>query len=96
MNRTQLPAPPDPTSPIYAGNPIAWQRAAFSWMQQVKGRIETDSAVNIRPIGPLSVSTYTAVSTVTGTDSLSNFVATLVDAMLTKGLAANVSQRSTT
>lgn len=96
MNRTQLPAPPDPSDTAYSGNPSAWQKAAFRWMSLVKGRIETDSAVNVRPVGPFVVSTYTAISTVTGTDALSNFVATLVSAMQTKGLTAPVQNRSTT
>lgn len=96
MNRTQLPAPPDPGSPAYSGNPLAWQRAAFQWMAQVKGRIETDSAVNSRPVGPITVGTYTAVSTVTGTDALSNFVATLVTAMQGQGITTPVLQRNTT
>jgi hypothetical protein len=94
MNRTQLPAPPDPSS--YNGNPAGWQQAAYQWMQQVKGRIETDSNVNVRPMGPIAVSTYTAVATVTGTDALSNFVATLVTLMQTKGLTVPVLNRNTT
>ena len=86
--------PPDPSAATYAGNPTEWQRAAFRWMQDVKGRIETDSAVNVRPIGPIAVATYTAVATVTGTDALSNFVATLVSAMQQKGLTVPVLNRS--
>lgn len=88
MNRTQLPSPPDPGAAQYAGNPVAWQRAAYAWMGQVKAQIETDSAVNVRPIAPFAVSTYTAVNTMTGTDALSNFVATLITAMQAKGLTA--------
>ena len=94
MNRTQLPAPPDPNSPVYSGNPALWQRAAYLWMAKVKQQIETDSAVNIAPIGPLSVSTYTATATVTGTDALSNFVATMVTLMQSKGITAPTTQRN--
>lgn len=89
MNRTQLPQPPDPASSLFLGNPGAWQRAAYAWMQQVKERIETDSEVNIRPMTPFVVTTYTAVNTMTGTDALSNVVATLIKAMESKGLTAS-------
>lgn len=88
MNRTQLPNPPDPGAPAYAGNPQLWGRAAYQWMLQVKERIETDSEVNVRPMAPFVVSTYTAVNTMTGTDALSNMVATLITAMQAKGLTA--------
>jgi hypothetical protein len=88
VNRTQLPAPPDPSSAMYKGQPQLWQSAAYSWMQQVKGRIETDSAVNVRPVSPFIVATYTPVSTVTGTDALSNFIATLITAMQARGITS--------
>jgi hypothetical protein len=90
MNRTQIPVPPNPAS---FGSIPAWQAAVFQWMLSVKGRIETDSVVNTQPIAPFVVSTYTAVSTVTGTDALSNFVATLVAGMQAQGITAPNSQR---
>lgn len=93
MNRTQLPAPPDPRR--YTDF-TAWQRDAYDWMTRVKSRIETDSNVNTAPIGPLVVGTYTATRTVTGTDAISNFVATLVSDMNAKGLSAPNIQRITT
>lgn len=88
MNLTILPAPPNPSDAMFTGNPMAWQREAYRWMEIVKERIETDSAVNIRPMTPFVVSTYTAVNTMTGTDALSNVVATLISAMQAKGLTA--------
>lgn len=88
MNRTMLPAAPNPSDPMYSGNPVSWQRAAYQWMQVVRERIETDSEVNVRPMAPFVVSTYTAVNTMTGTDALSNVVATLISAMQAKGLTA--------
>ena len=94
MNRTQLPLPPDPSSPVYSGNPMAWQKAAHQWMQQVKGRIETDSAVNTVPIGPFVVGTYTVATSVSGTDPLSNFVASVVSALISKGLLTSLPQRT--
>jgi hypothetical protein len=94
MNSTQLPAPPDPSSAVYSGNSQAWQRAAYQWMQQVKGRIETDSAVNASPVGPFVVGTYTLATSVSGTDPLSNFVASVVKAMLSKGLLTSSTGRT--
>ena len=94
MNRTQLPEPPNPASTTYSGNPSSWMSAAYAWMQQVKGRIETDSSVNVRPVTPFTLGTYTATYTLTGTDATSNYVATLVAAMTTKGLVAPVSPRT--
>lgn len=92
MNRTNLPAPPNPAN--MAND--AWAVAMFQWAQKVKQQVETDSAVNVLPAGPLVVSTYTAVSTVTGTDALSNFVATMVTLFQQKGLTAANVQRTTT
>jgi len=63
-------------------------------MAQVKHRLETDSVVNTQPIAPFVVGTYTAVNTVTGTDALSNFVATIVSAMQSQGITAPVLKRT--
>lgn len=95
MNRTQLPAAPNPDNPTYIGNPILWQRAMFAWANQVKGRIETDSSANITPVGPFVVGTFTQTATITGTDALSNFVASLVTALQAKGITAANIQRTT-
>lgn len=90
MNRTVLEAPPNPAS---YGSITDWADAHYRWAKSIKARIETDSTVNTQPIAPFSVVTYTATQTVTGTDALSNFVATLVAAMQSKGFTAPVSQR---
>ena len=94
MNRTSLPMPPDPTATVYLGSPQAWQKAAYLWMQQVKGRIEADSAANTSPMAPFVVGTYTLATSVNGTDALSNFVASMVTAMLSKGLLASSIKRT--
>lgn len=88
MNRTILSAPPDPNSTTYSGSPDKWQNAVYAWMLDTKKRVETDSAANIQPVSPFVVSTYTAVNTMTGTDALSNFVATFITALQAKGLTA--------
>lgn len=93
MIRTRLPDPPNPATYV---NVIDWQRHMFEWARKVKGLIETDSTVNTQPIGPFVVDAYTAVSTITGTDDTSNFVATLVTAMNQKGITAPNIQRDTT
>ena len=90
MNRHQLPQPPNPAS--YT-QPLQWQRAMYDWALKMKQHLETDSAVNTAPIAPFMVGTYTAVNTVTGTDTLSNFVATLITAMNQQGITSPVSQR---
>lgn len=88
MNRTVLPNPPDPNSVAYSGNPDRWATALFQWAKEMKSRIETDSAVNVRPVSPFVVSTYTAINTMTGTDNLSNFLATFITALQVKGLSS--------
>lgn len=85
MRRTALPPPPNPSSPMYAGKQLAWARDAYAWMQKVKAAVDADSAVNTRPTGQFLVTTYTAVNTMTGTDALSNLVATLINDMMAGG-----------
>lgn len=92
MNLTRLAQPPNPTD--FGTNFLAWQKACYEWMNNIKVQIETDSTVNTQPIAPFVVGTYTAVNTITGTDSISNFVATLVTAMNAAGISAPTSQRS--
>lgn len=92
MNRTQLPAPPNPEN---MPNDV-WAKAMFTWASKVKQQVETDSAVNVLPAGPLVVGTYTATNTILGTDATSNFLATMVTLFQQKGLTAANVQRTTT
>lgn len=85
MRRTQLNVPPNPSAAAYSGNPQAWQAAAYQWMLQVKQAVEGASEVNTRPVGQILVSTYTVVNTMTGTDALSNVVATLINDLTNGG-----------
>ena len=89
MNRTVLPIPPNP-----GPNASDYDLAVYRWMAQVKHRLETDSVANTQPIAPFVVGTFTAVNTVTGTDALSNFVATIVNAMQLQGITAPVIKRT--
>lgn len=85
MNLTRLSNPPHPAS---FASQSAWTLAVYQWMSDTKAQIEGDSTVNTQPIAPFVVSTYTAVNTMTGTDALSNFVATLVTAMQQAGITS--------
>lgn len=88
MNRTIISSPPDPNSSRYSSSPDQWQAAMYRWALDVKSRIETDSGVNVRPVAPFTVASYTAVNTLTGSDDTSNFLATLVTALQGKGITA--------
>ena len=83
MNRTVLPIPPNPQQFTDLG---LWALAVYAWMNQVKSRIEGDSAANVGPVGPFVVGAYTATNTIVGTDATSNFVASFVKALQTKGI----------
>jgi len=90
MRPLNIPSPPDPASPQFSGNPIAWQRATAQWMQQAKGLLENAHNEVIRPCGQQMRSSGYVVNTVatgttTGTD-LSNVVATLIDTLTAKGI----------
>jgi len=89
VNRTVLPIPPDPPK-----GSSDYDLAVYRWMMQVKHRLETDSVANTQPISPFVVGTYTAVNTVTGTDALSNFVATIVTALQAQGITAPLTKRT--
>lgn len=90
LNRTILADPPDPNATTFASNPDKWALAMFQWAKSVKSRIETDSAVNVRPVSPFVIGTFTAVNTLApdGTDTTGNFLATMVTAMIQKGLVS--------
>ena len=81
LQRTQLPTPPNPNSSQYSSNIQQWVTDAYTWMSQVQQRLQQDSTVNTAPIGSFQVVSYTATSTMTGTDALSNTVATLISKM---------------
>lgn len=93
MNRTQLQTPPHPaTYPSVQ----AWQMAVYQCLLAWKQRIETDSNANGTPVGPLVVSGYTALNTLSGTDDTSNFLATMVTLMQQQGITSPNTQRNTT
>jgi hypothetical protein len=93
LNRTQLQTPPHPAS--YPSTQ-SWQMAMYQTMLNWKQRIETDSTVNTTPVGPVVIGTFTPTTTITGTDEVSNFVATLVNGMQQQGITSPNTQRNTT
>lgn len=87
--------PPDPAA---YPSPIAWQRAAYDWMQRMRGVIQDAHNEVIRPAGQQMLATSFTLSTVatgttTGTD-LSNVVATLIDVLTQKGVLSPTVSRS--
>lgn len=98
MKRIVLPQPPDPADQKFNGVPFLWQRAAFTWMQQAKQVLDDANRVNASPMGQqFQVGAFTTNTTVTGTTTgtdLSNFVASLVQAMTTTGYVAPVQKRT--
>lgn len=95
MRQIKLPNAPNPNDSAYAGNPIKYNNALYLWMNQMKGLIEQSSAVNSTPVnqaftlGSYVMSTSMA-GTSTGTD-VNNFILTLVNAMMKKGILKQVS-----
>lgn len=98
MRQITLPNPPNPDDWAYKSNPLAFNRAQYTWMQQVKGVIESASQVNDRSMAQQfvvgSFTTNTAISgTSTGTD-VANFISSLVTAMTSKGFNSQTVSRS--
>lgn len=97
MKRILLPQPPNSRDVQFRGNVQLFMDQCSDWMRRVKGAIEDASRINDIPLGQqflaTNFSTNTLVTgTTTGTD-LSNFVASLVEAMSAKGLISPTVQR---
>ncbi len=90
MKRIVLPQPPKASD--YRNNHYGFMVAAGDWMGRVKGLLEDSSRINDSPLGQRFLSTDFTTNTVvsettTGTD-LSNFVASLVQAMTDRGIVS--------
>lgn len=83
MKAIVLQAPPNP-----AGMDAAtWQQQAYSWMNDTKGKIESMGRINFAPAGQaFSLGTFALTTSLTGTDSTSNFLCSVVQAMIAKGV----------
>lgn len=85
-----LPKPPHPEAPQFKQNQMAYHRAVYDWMCQVKGLTEQAHNVATKPCGQqlqaASFSTNTAMTgTMTGTD-IANALCTLVQTLTNKGI----------
>lgn len=89
MKKVTIDTPPSPEDIRYRGNPLLWQRAAFTWMNNTKSKIESASESNDTPLSQnFVVDSYTTNTALNGTSTLgdvANFVCTLVDAFTNKG-----------
>lgn len=85
-----LPEPPNPSDGQYMNNPKAYNLAMYRWAQNLKSQLTLNSRINARPVAQnFVVSGYTTDTTLTGTDTgtnINNFICTLVQAMINKGL----------
>lgn len=90
MKRIQIKEPPDPADARYRGAPLAWQRDMFKWATETKGRIEQSSRQNDVPLTtPFMVSSFTTNTALTGTSTttdIANFVCTLVQSLIDRGM----------
>lgn len=98
MKRVILPDPPNPANPMYQGQLLAWQRAAYDWMRLVKQLSDDANRINASPIGQqFTVADYALTTAVTGTTTgtdLSNFVASLVAGFTSAGYVSPVQKRT--
>ncbi len=90
MRRHVLPNPPDPDDMQFRNNPMAFNRALFGYLNDTKGRLETDSKVNNTPLDQnftlgSYVLTTALAGTSTGTD-IANYVCSIVAAFQRKGV----------
>ena len=89
MKQVKLPNVPNPDDAMFRGNPLAYNRAIYTWMTQTKGKLEQASLNNDTPmdqaftLGSYVLSTAMA-GTSTGTD-VTNFVLSICAAMIKKG-----------
>lgn len=98
MRREVLPQPPNPDDMAYRADALKFARAQYDWMCRVKGYLEDSSRRNDRPMGQqFVVGSFTTNTTITGTSTLgdvANFVASLTEAMISKGLVSQTVSRT--
>jgi hypothetical protein len=90
MKRLTLPKPPDPDAPQYKGNTLAYNRAVFAWMSQVKGLTETAHNLIAKPAGQqMQVTAFTTTTTLSGTATgtvVAQYLCSLVQALTDRGI----------
>ena len=87
--------PPDPAA---YPSPVAWQRAAYDWMQRMRGVVQDAHNEAVRPAGQqFLANSFTlntvATGTITGTD-LANCLASLVQVLTDRGILSPTVSRS--
>jgi hypothetical protein len=90
MRTLNIPHPPNPVSPQFKNNPVAFNKAAHEWMTQAKGAIEQAHNSVATPCGQqLRASAFTTNTTITGTSTgtdVANFLCSLVATLTNKGI----------
>ena len=98
MRRDLLPQPPNPDDMAYKADSLKFARAQYEWMCRVKGYLEDASRRTDRPIAQqFVVGSFTTNTTITGTSTLAdvaNYVASLTEAMISKGLVSQTVSRT--
>jgi hypothetical protein len=90
MKTLQIPQPPNPDTPQFKSNPLAYNRAVHEWMQRTKGAIEQAHNSVVTPCGQqmqsMAFTTNTMLmGTSTGTDVV-NFLCSLIQTLTKKGI----------
>ena len=96
--RSALPQPPNPDDISYRADARKLARAQYEWMCRVKGYLEDTARRIDKPIAQqFVVGSFTTNTTITGTSTLAdvaNYVASLTEAMISKGLVSQTVSRT--
>ena len=96
--RNTLPQPPNPDDISYRADARKFARAQYEWMCRVKGYLEDTARRIDKPIAQqFVVGSFTTNTTITGTSTLAdvaNYVASLTEAMISKGLVSQTVSRT--
>jgi hypothetical protein len=96
--RNTLPQPPNPDDISYRADAHKLARAQYEWMCRVKGYLEDTARRDGRPIAQqFVVGDFTTNTTISGTSTLAdvaNYVASLTEAMISKGIVSQTVSRT--
>lgn len=94
MKQIKLPNVPNPDDALYKENFPAYNKAIYKWMTQTKGKLEQASLNNDSPMDqPFVLGTYALTTSLAGTSTgtdVSNFIVSLCNAMIKKGMMKSV------
>ncbi len=98
MRRDLIPQPPNPDDMAYKADSLKFARAQYEWMCRVKGYLEDSSRRTDRPIAQqFVVGSFTTNTTISGTDTLGDVadcLASLITAMISKGIISQTVSRT--